>query len=381
MDRYDRLHRQSRTHRRIRSAEGLEGRQLPSFFAPYSSYSYNQVNYQASIVRHEYDTYVGGLKRLELASRATPAEYLALRDDARAISLSASAASLPDSDVQLKAVEASLELDRSPLYGWLGDNGWTQESSKLTADLGGLDVPQSLIDQAITDMRALAVSADVGPDDFATFTNDFSTLRNGEQSLPGNSGYHFEDPSLYYTQHLGGFFRGWGVEKIEAKTKLERDLGTIRRQAGTGLAGAAVFQRDVQILEGLGAAVPSPTKDQFNATYTAAFAQGTPTSAALSQLRSTLVGILGPAGTANRIASVDRLVADAPTFFQAAGASEASVQTIVTDVGALVDAGGGETLNPFKVTIQPGRAASARAGDQLGADFTDLTTLNAGLAP
>src|SRR5262249_45593604 len=160
--------------------------------------------------------------------------------------------------------------------------------------------------------------------------------------------------SLYYTQHLRGFFRGWGVEKIKATTKLERDLGTIRRHAGTGPAGAAVLRRDVQILEGLGAAVPSTTKDQFNATYAAAFAEGTPTSAGLSQLRSNLIGILGPAGTANRIASVDRLVADAPAFYQAAGASEASVQTIVTDVDALVDAGVGETLNPFKVTIQPG---------------------------
>jgi hypothetical protein len=380
MDRYGRLHRQSRTRRRIPSVEGLEGRQLPSFFAPYA-YSYNQVNYQASIVRHEYDTYVGGLKRIELASRATPAEYLALRDDARAISLSASAASLPDSVVHLKAVEASLELDRSPLYGWLGDDGWAQESSKLTADLSGLDVPQSLIDQTINDMRALAVSAGVGPDDFATITNDFSTLRNGEQSLPANSGCHFEDPSLSYTQHLRGFFRGWGVEKLEARTKLERDLGTIRRQAGTGAAGATVLGRDVQILEGLGAAVPSTTKDEFNATYAAAFAQGTPTSAGLSQLRSTLVGILGPAGTLQRVASVDRLVTDVPAFYQAADTSESNVQTIVTDVGTLVDAGGGEALNPFKVTIQPAHAASARAGNHLGADFINPTTLNAGLAP
>jgi hypothetical protein len=353
MDRYERTRRQSRTHRLAPSVEGLEGRQLPSFFGAYS-YSYNQVSYQASIVRHEYDQYVSELKRLELASQATPAEYLALRDDARAISVSATASNLPASAVQLKAVEASLELDRSPLYGWLGDDGWAQESAKLTADLAGLGVPQSLINQTITDMRALAVSASVGPDDFATFTDDFSTLRNGEQSLPANSGYHFEDPSLYYTQHLRGFFRGWGIEKVEAKAKLERDLSTIQRQAGTGAAGAAVLGRDVRILEGLGAAVPSTTKDQFNATYVAAFAQGTPTSAGLSQLRSNLVGILGPAATSQRVASVHRLVADAPAFYQAAGASESDVQTIVTDVGTLVDAGGGETLNPFKVTIQPG---------------------------
>jgi hypothetical protein len=116
-----------------------------------------------------------------------------------------------------------------------------------------------------------------------------------------------------------------------------------------------VVQRDVQILEGLGAAMPSASKNQFNSTYVAAFAQGTPAPGGLAQLRSSLVGILGPAGTARRVASVDRLIADAPAFYRAVGASQTDVETILTDVGTLVDAGGGESLNPFKLTIQPAR--------------------------
>ena len=87
MDHYDRPIRQVRARRFAPTVEGLETRQLLTFFSPYwysSSYSYNQLSYQAAVVRHEYDTYVSGLKRLELASQATPAEYLALRDDARA---------------------------------------------------------------------------------------------------------------------------------------------------------------------------------------------------------------------------------------------------------------------------------------------------------
>jgi hypothetical protein len=355
MDRHDRRRRQGRPHRFAASVEGLEGRELPSLFGTSS----NQIAYRASIVRHEYDQYVGELKRLELASQATPAEYLALRDDARAISAAASGANLSVSDAQYRTVAASLILDRSPLYGWVGDAGWAEVSSRLTTTLDGLEVPPSLIDQTVTDMRALAVSAGVSPGGFAAFTDDFNTLRDGEQSLPANSGYHFEDPSLYYTQHLRGFFRGWGVEKVEAQAKLERDLATIRHQAGTGPAGAAVLDRDAQLLERLGAAVPSTTKDQFNATYVAGFAQGAPTPAGLSLLRSNLIAILGPAGTSGRIGSVGRLVADAPEFYAAAGESESNIQTIATDVGTLVDAGGGETLNPFKVTIQPGRATAA----------------------
>jgi hypothetical protein len=362
MDRYDRPHRHDRDRRFAPSVEGLESRRLPSFFYPNSSSSYyNQVYYQAEVVRHEYDQYVGELKRLELASQATPAEYVALRDDARAISAAASAARLPQSDVQLKAVQASLVLDRSPLYGWLDNTGWTGMSARLTSTLGGLNVPQPLIDQTVADMRTLAASAGVGPFDFATFTDDFGTLRNGEQTLPSGSGYHFEDPSLYFTQYLRGFFRGWGVRRLHAQAMLQRDVRTIQAEARTDPAGAAVIHRDVQFLKGLGAAVPSPTMDQFNATYVAAFAQGVPAPAELGQLQSNLVGILGPAGTAHRTAAVGRLVSDVPAFYQAAGASQSNVETIVTDVGTLVDAGGGEPLNPFKITIQPGRA-TARSG-------------------
>ncbi len=357
MGRYDRLNRRARSRRSNPSIEGLETRRLPSLFGAFS-YSSNQVAYQAAVVRHEYDRYVSELKGLELASRATPAEYLALRDDARAISAAASAAGLPASVVQYKAVEASLELDRSPLYGWLGDAGWTEASARLTADLAGLHVPQALVVQAVDDMRTLSVSAGVGPDGFATFTDDFDTLRNGEQTLPSNSGYHFEDPGLYYTQHLRGFFRGWGVQKLEAQARVQKDLRTIPGEAGAGPAGVAVLRRDARILEGLGAALPSESKDRFYATYVAAFAQGAPTSADLAQLRSSLVTLLGSSGTAHRIASVDRLVADAPAFDRATGGSGTGIQTIVTDVGTLVDAGGGETLNPFRVTIQPGRKSS-----------------------
>lgn len=354
MTRLDRPHRQSRRHHFAPGLDDLEDRRLPSFFGAYSGNYYNQVAYQASIVRHEYDAYVGELKRLELASSATTAEYLALRDDTREISLAASPGKLPDSVVQLKAVETSLELDRAPLDGWFGDNDWAQESARLSADLSGLNVPQSIIEQTVTDMRALATSANVGPFDFATFTDDFDTLRNGEQSLPANSGYHFEDPSLYYTQHLRGFFRGWGVERLHAQAKLNGDLAAIQHRSRTTPSGSAVLQRDTGILKNIGAALPSDTEDQFDAAYVAAFAQGTPTAAGLAQLRTSLITILGPAATASRTASVSRLVGDAPAFYLAAGSSVSHVQTIVSDVGTLVGAGGGETLNPFKVTIQPG---------------------------
>ncbi len=327
------------------SLEGLEGRQLLS--------AYNQqLAAQAAIVRHEYDQYVGEVKTLELKSQATPSELLALRDDARAISAAASAANLSPSVASTTATDVSLQLDRSPLYGAAKDPGWGVVTARVTTNLDALDVPQPLIQETLADMKALATSAGVTADEFQTFTNDFNTLLNGESTLPSNPYYHFEDPGLFYTQHLRGFFRGWGVQKVNAEATLNRDLRTIQAANSVGPAGVAVLHRDVHLLEGLGAAVPSATNQQLDDTYVAAFDQGAPTSQIQPELRTNLIAILGPVGTASRIAMVNRLVADAPAFAQATDSPSPYVQTLVDDVATLVNAGGGQTLNPFKVTVR-----------------------------
>ena len=298
---------------------------------------------------------------LELKSQATPAEFLALRDDARAISAAASAANLPATAANETAAEVSLQLDRAPLYGSASDAGWALVSARVTTNLESLDVSQPLIDQTLANMKALASSAGVSPDGFQTFTNDFNTLRAGEASLPSNGYYHFEDPGLYYTQHLRGFFRHWGTQKVAAEAQLAGDLRAISSVAQAGPAGVAVLHRDVHWLESLGAAVPSATNAQLEEAYLAVFAEGLPTPEGVSQLRSGIVALLGPVATAPRIAMINRLADDAPAFYQAAGESTAAIQTIVTDVGAVVNAGGGETLNPFKVTIGRPVALTARA--------------------
>jgi len=330
--------------------EGLEMRRLPSFFTPNSSSS-QQLTARAAIVRHDYDRYVGELKTLELKSQATPEEFLALRDDARAISAAASAANLPPAVANGTAVDVSLQLDRSPLYGAAKDPGWDLVSARVTTNLDTLQVPQSLIDRTLADMKALATSAGVSADEFQTFTNDFYTLRDGESSLPSNPYYHFEDPGLYYTQHLRGFFRLWGVQKVAAKAKLKVDLRATESANKVDPAGVAVVQRDVRLLESLSAAVPSTTNQQFDDGYVAAFAQGVPTPQMQSQLRLSHATLLGPVATAPRLASIDLLVADAPAFARATCAPSPYVQTIVNDVGALVNSGGDQSPNPFKITV------------------------------
>ncbi len=360
-----RPHRRNRERVRllVPGIEALEVRQLLSFFAPISSYglfsgstsfssSSQQLAARAAIVRHDYDRYVGELKTLELKSQATPAEFLALRDDARAISAAASAVNVSTTVTKNTAADVSLQIDRAPLYGSAKDSGWAVVSARVTTNLDSLDVPQPLIDRTLTDMRALAISAGVSPAEFQTFTNDFYTLRDAESSLPSNPYYHFEDPGLYYSQHLRGFFRHWGTQKVAALAKLQDDLRTIQSETHVSAAGITVLHRDVHLLEGLGAVVPSTTNQQLNDTYLAAFADGVPTPPAVAQFRASFIAILGPVATTQRIASIDRLAADTPAFARAIDASLSHIQTIVADVGAVVDAGGGESLNPFKVTIR-----------------------------
>src|SRR5262245_65427770 len=139
MDRHDRPHRRNRRRHAALDVESLESRQLLSFIAPFSTGSFwsassssQQLRSQASLVRHEYDTFVGAVRTLELQSQATPDEFRALRADAREISAVASATKLPPAIARNKAVEVSLQLDRAPLYGWAQGTAWTDFSTRLT---------------------------------------------------------------------------------------------------------------------------------------------------------------------------------------------------------------------------------------------------------
>jgi hypothetical protein len=356
----DRPREHRRVYRFVPKVDALEQRKVLSYFMPYGSFagSSQQLSGQAAIVRHEYDEYVGELKSIELKSQATSSEFLALRDDARAISAAASVADLPAAAADATAAEVSLQIDRSPLYGSATDAGWALVTSRVTTNLDRLDVPAPVVDQTLADMKALADSAHVSATDFQTFTNDFNTLRAGEATLPSNPYYHFEDPGLFYTQHLRGFFRHWGTQKLAAKAKLRGDLAAIQSESPTGSAGSTVVQRDAHLLESLGDAVPSATNAQIGTAYLTTFSHGAPTTTAVLELRSDLAVILGPVATAPRVASIDRLASDAPGFFQAVGGSTAAIETIVTDVAAVVNAGGGEPLNPFKVAIAHASASS-----------------------
>ncbi len=350
MSRHDPTGRDLRTRRYLPTIEGLESREVLS-----------TASQQAAIVaqvRHEASAFASEVKGLELKSQATPQQFQALRDDARAISLAATAANLNPGVANVQALAATLQLDRSPLYGSLQTSGWNTVTTRVTTTLQALGASQPLIDQTISDMKAIAASAGVTSDDFATFTRDFNTLRDGisylDRSTQYNSGYyHIEDPAYFYTEHLRGFFRDWAVQKNVADAAVAASLRSTLAALGSNRAAQATLRRDVASLEGLGAVVPSSSNSQLDQAYLTAVTQGVPSSAELAQLRSTLLNILGPAASGTRLAQVNQLVSEASATASAMQHSTTVLTSLGNAIGIDVDAGRGEPLDPFKIVIYP----------------------------
>lgn len=296
-------------------------------------------------VSYAFNTFVAQLRSIELHSRATPDQFRALRDDVRSISSSATLGGLSLQDAQAKAVAATIQIDRAPLDGWLNDAGWSQISGRLTANLQALGVPQPLIAKTLNDSKAIAASVGLSADGFASFNKHWNQLHQDLQYY--NTSTHFADPALYYTQHLRGFFRGWAIQRSADGAKLTADARTL---AGPG--GSVVIARDTKLLESLGAQVPSASNAALHDAFVTAFASGAPTAAALDSLRMGINAALGSVVAARRESTVSRLLADAPSFFQAAGSTPANVRTIADDIQIVVDDGGGESgLNPFRIQV------------------------------
>lgn len=327
----------------VASIEPLEGRLLLS--STYSSSTAARI----AQVRHLDHDYVSFVQTLELHSNATTAQYLALRDDALAISEAASTTSLSPEAANAKAVAASLQLDRAFLEGFLDDRGWAEIRSHLEANLSGLNVPQPVIDHTIADMKVAAGAAGVSEGAYSTFAAKADKLRDAENGLYA-AYVHFDDPQLFYTQHLRGFIRGGTAEKRRAGSQIRSDVSIIAAGSG-GPGSAVVLNRDIRLLEQIGSLTSVDATAQVGDALAAAFVNGTPGPAEQAQLGASLRQAIGPAQAKSTVAAVDRLAADAPALFAAAGHSTDHVATIVHDVAAFVGAGGGAPLNPFRVQI------------------------------
>jgi hypothetical protein len=301
-------------------------------------------SYAALTAKHAYDQFVSELKGIELNSQATPAEFLALRDDIRAIGgeVSASGAAAHSPSTSTRLVDASLLVDRSLLDGWLGAEGWAEVRGKLAADLTPYHVEPALLDRTVADMQSAAASAAVDPGTYQVLASDVASVQSTRDWLHGGTpGASFQDPQVYYTEHLRGFFRGWGRQRLADAARLRADL------AGAG----PVVARDVSLLQQLGGVIPSAADQALSE----AFVSATAGASDPSTFRAEAFAALGGMATTRRVSAVNRLSADAPAFAAAAGSPE-RVRTIVGDVRTVNDDGQGAPLNPFRIVAVSGPA-------------------------
>jgi hypothetical protein len=330
--------------------DGLEPRSLLSATSLTGAYQ----SHAAAVAQHAHDVYVSDLRQVELLSQATPAQYTALRDNARTLSAAVSSAPVDPATTQTATIAVTLLIDRSLLQGWLDDAGWNSVRSRMKLDLAGLPVPDALIDKTVSDMKAAAVSAGVDPGTYQVLISDQQSYKNARDQVYGGTIHgQFPDPQVYYTQHLRGFFRGWAAQKTADEATPRRDVAAAARNTNAGPGGVGVLNRDVGLLQSLGADLPSDAVGQLTDAFAGAFVQGVPGPAQKAAFRTSAEAALGVTATQGRTAKVDRLVADMPAFFAAAG-SEDVVRMLTSDVAAVVNDGEGSSLNPFLITVLVG---------------------------
>ncbi len=129
---------QPSTRRRFQpTLNSLESRCLLSIFAGNSS-NYNYRANQAA--QHDYDVFVSTLQRIELNSQATPAQYLALRDDSRALTEAVSTSGTTGNSTGV--IAATLLIDRSlDARLALGPTVGTRSTTRVfSTDLAGFHV-------------------------------------------------------------------------------------------------------------------------------------------------------------------------------------------------------------------------------------------------
>ncbi len=91
-----------------------------------------------------YNQFVNDLTTIEQRSQATPAEYLALRDDARAVSAATASTTLGPVAAAASANALTVELDRSALDGWMGDDAWSAVLTRAEASMQSLGAHRPL---------------------------------------------------------------------------------------------------------------------------------------------------------------------------------------------------------------------------------------------
>jgi hypothetical protein len=318
-----------------------------------SSYqnSYQYRSYMTAI--GALDQYTTVLAKIEHRSKATAAESLALRDDAKASGAAIAAAGVDPKVASAKEATISSLLDSAPIDGWFTDQGWADERTKLDNLVAGLGVSEDLVTRTIADMRALADSAGVSKGEFYRLSVSINAYKSSEHNLSYYYGLNYlnslPDAHVFYTQHLTGFVQGGKARARADRKQLADDEQALVAASGANATQAGALRGGIHRLQLAEARATSGAIDQLDAAIGSAFAGGAPTVAALSALKAEAGTILANSGAA-AIAQADGAISMLATFAHAAQAASTTIDTVLVDAARIVEEGAAGPANPYLVT-------------------------------
>jgi hypothetical protein len=298
------------------------------------------------------DQYTTTLARIEHRSKATAAEALALRDDARAIGAAISASGVAPSVAAARGAAISNLLASAPIDGWFDDQKWADEQAELDKLVAGLGVSESLVTQTIADMRAFAESAGVSKAQYYHLTVTVNAYKSSENNLSYYYGLNYlnslPDAHTFYTQHLTGFVPGSKSQARADRQQLAADERALVDASGANAAQAAALRGGIHRLELAETQVPSDAIDQLHRAIATAFASGKPGDSALAALRAEAGTIFANAG-AVALAQADGAITSLASYARATEAASAPIDTVLVDAARLVEEGAVGPANPYRV--------------------------------
>lgn len=153
---------------------------------------------------HDWHRYTAYLHMLQSHSHLTQAQYDQLVNvDIMALDHAIVPTAPGTTITESKSIAAAGQIQADFTKGWLTADGWSGEKATLALDLGGLRVPESVIDQTIADLTTVAQAVGVTQPQYQTLVQDFTQVENDiAQDPTAPSNY---EPGNYYAANIRGF--------------------------------------------------------------------------------------------------------------------------------------------------------------------------------
>ncbi len=202
------MSRKSSRHSSAPACEALEGRRLFAV-APHASPAMTarfEAIAAAAHVKADFSRFTADIKTMQAGSHVSTAQYLAVSMDM----LNMQRTAMPPSGTRTlgdATYDIIYRMDYSVIEASKSPQGWASKEAALAADFAaiGYNVPPALLDQTMTDMKAMAKSAGVSLAENRKYWNDADIVLKDLSANPAAN--PSMDPFYYFSEHFAGFIQ------------------------------------------------------------------------------------------------------------------------------------------------------------------------------